>query len=44
MGSLEGRTHSKWFLILGSGPPLDIDDYDDDDDVKNYYEDDDNPP
>ena len=44
MGSLEGRTHSKWFLILGKGPPLDNDDNDDDDDVENCDEDDDSPP
>ena len=40
MGSLEGRAHSKWFLILGSGLPLD----DDDDDDKADDERDENPP
>ena len=42
MGSLEGRAHSKWFLILGSGLPLDDDD--DDDDDKADDERDENPP
>ena len=50
-GSLEGRAHSKWFLILGSGHPLDNEDEDEDDDADDDDEDDDkddkrdeNPP
>ena len=42
-GSLEGRAHSKWFLILGSGHPLEDDDdndNDDDDDDDDDIEDD----
>ena len=42
MRSLEGRAHSKWFLKLGSGLPLDDDDGDgDEDEDDKRYE---NPP
>ena len=46
MGSLEGRAHSKWFLILGSGLPLDNDDEDGDDGDEDEEDDkrDENPP
>ena len=46
MGSLEGRAHSKWFLILGSGLPLDDGDDNDEEDDDQEEDDkrDENPP
>ena len=44
MGSLEGRAHSKWFLILGSGLPLDDDNDEEDDDQEEGDKRDENPP